>query len=83
VKKSIYDRDVKCIVDVCEKDFPDIRCEWTLREDLEMDSLKLILLQVRLEDEFNHSFDPIEDDFRAIFYSIKSICQYFEDKDYE
>lgn len=49
-----------------------------LKEDLQMDSLLLIMLQVELEDTFQFRFDYYEDDFEEIFQSVRTICDYIE-----
>lgn len=51
-----------------------------LRDDLGLDSIDLVILQVELEDRFQIRFDPLEDDFSRLFYSIGSLCEYLDGK---
>ena len=52
MSEEIYKKVVRCIEDACEREFADITPSSRLREDLQMDSLQMVLFQVRLEDEF-------------------------------
>ena len=44
-----------------------------------MDSLKMIMFQIRLEDEFVFSFNPMEE-MADIFFSVESVCKYIENR---
>ena len=79
MSKEIYKRVVRCIEDACEREVADIMHSSRLREDLQMDSLQMILFQVRLEEEFLFSFDPMEE-MAKIFYSVESVCRYLENR---
>lgn len=57
---------------------PEITEGSRLKEDLQMDSLLLVMLQVELEDAFQFRFDSYEDDFEEIFQSVRTICDYIE-----
>lgn len=78
--QNTYDRVVICIQNACEKKFPHIRLESKLQEDLGMESLQLVMLQVGLEEEFSYTFDPLEDNFREIFSTVESVCNYFMER---
>lgn len=77
MNKEIYEKVITCIEDACEMKFADIKASSRLREDLQMDSLKMIIFQIRLEDEFLFSFDPMEE-MTDIFFSVESVCKYIE-----
>ena len=79
MSKEIYKKVVRCIEDACEREVADIMPSSRLREDLQMDSLQMILFQVRLEEEFLFSFDPMEE-MAKIFYSVESVCRYLENR---
>ena len=79
MSEEIYKKVVRCIEDACEREFADIMPSSRLREDLQMDSLQIILFQVRLEDEFLFSFDPMEE-MEKIFFSVESVCRYIENR---
>lgn len=44
-----------------------------LQEDLNMESIQIVELQIELETAFSITFDPIEDDFFAIFQTIGTL----------
>lgn len=72
---NLFEMIKECIEKVLERSLSQLTYETSLREDLEMDSLQIVLLQVELEDEFSISFDPIDDDFFLIFNSVGSIYE--------
>lgn len=79
MSEEIYKKVVRCIEDACEREFADITPSSRLREDLQMDSLQMVLFQVRLEDEFLFSFDPMEE-MAKIFFCVESVCRYLENQ---
>lgn len=52
--------------------------ESRLKEDLQLDSLMLVVLQVEVEDTFRFRFDNFSDDFEKIFATIGTLCNYIE-----
>lgn len=54
--------------------------EMNLRDGLEMDSMAIVMLQVEIEEEFQFTFDPIEDDFERIFETFGSLYGYLENR---
>lgn len=74
------ERILKCFENALETPVSHLEPETRLQEDLEMDSLKLVLLQIALEEEFRFTFDPVKDDFSSIFSTVKSLCDYIEEK---
>ena len=79
MSKEIYKRVVRCIEDACEREVAHIMPSSRLREDLQTGCLQVILFQVRLEEEFLFSFDPMEE-MAKIFYSVESVCRYLENR---
>ncbi len=49
-----------------------------LKEDLQMDSLMLVVFQVEVEDRFRFRFDNFTDDFEEIFSTMGTLCDYIE-----
>ena len=49
-----------------------------LREDLELDSLSLVNLQVKLEDELEIRFDPVEMDLTQTFKTVGTLVSFLE-----
>ena len=80
MEKEIFLRVTECIEHACEKSFESISLKSSLIDDLEMDSLQLVMLQVALEEEFDYTFNPLEDNFRDIFKTVGSVCAYFAEK---
>lgn len=58
----------------------EITRDMTLREDIGMDSIDLVVLQIEIEDYWKIRFDPMKDDFEKIFYSMRSLCEFLEQK---
>ena len=79
MNEEIYEKVIACIEDACEMEFTDITASSRLREDLQMDSLKMIMFQIRLEDEFAFSFDPMEE-MADIFFSVESVFKNIENR---
>ncbi|MBR4318421.1 MAG: acyl carrier protein [Oscillospiraceae bacterium] len=63
----------KCVEKALEKNVPELHFEMSLSDDLEMESLQIVMLQVELEDAFGISFDPMEDDFFQIFSTVGGV----------
>lgn len=76
----LFNKIVRCIQTACEGTAGEVRAESRLREDLDMESLQLVLLQVELESEFGFTFDPLDDDFRQIFQTAESVYDYVKAK---
>lgn len=69
----IFNRIKKCVEAALECQVEQFYANMSLTDDLDMESLQIVTLQIELEDEFNISFDPLEDDFFEIFRTIGSI----------
>lgn len=78
--QELFNKVVGCIQTACEGTAGEVRPESRLREDLDMESLQLVLLQVELESAFGFTFDPLDDDFRKIFQTVGSVYSYVKDK---
>lgn len=78
MKTELEKRVLKCMNEALSDSLETIKPETDLRDDLEMDSMDLVILQVELEQEFQFNFDPIEDDFVKIFQTFGSLCHYLE-----
>lgn len=79
MKEDVYLR-IKAIVSNILDEECVIRKESLFVNDLGFDSVNLLYLQVAVEDEFDIRFDPVLDDFSAIFKDIISLCSYIEEK---
>lgn len=79
MNEEIYEKVIACIEEACEIEFTNITASSRLKEDLQMDSLKMIMFQIKLEDEFVFLFDPMEE-IADIFFSVESVCQYIENR---
>ncbi len=55
----------------------DIKFEASLRDDLQLDSLKLMTLMILLEDEFQQTIPPEE---IAGLYTVKDVIEFVEKK---
>lgn len=73
MNEEIFNRIKQCILQNCEDSSLKISSESSLREDLKMDSLHLVMLQIALEEEFCFTFDPLEDDFHEILNTVSSL----------
>lgn len=78
--QNLFNKIVRCIQTACEGTAGEVRPESRLQEDLDMESLQLVLLQVELETEFGFTFDPLDDDFRQIFRTAESVYDYVKAK---
>ena len=78
--QKLFNEVVGCIRTACEGTVGEVRPESRLREDLNMESLQLVLLQVELESVFGFTFDPLDDDFRKIFQTAESVYRYVRDR---
>lgn len=78
--QKLFDKVVGCIRSACEGNLGEVRLESRLREDLDMGSLQLVLLQVELESTFSFTFDPLGDDFRKIFRTVESVYTYVKER---
>lgn len=59
-----------------QKENVDITLDTDIRKDLGFDSIMLVVLQIDIEDALGIRFNPIEDDSRAIFTTIRNISSY-------
>jgi acyl carrier protein len=50
-----------------------------LQEDLMLDSMRLIELQVEIEDSFEMRFDPMQDDLASIFKTVGSLAAFLKE----
>lgn len=78
--QNLFNKIARCIQAACEGTAGEVRPESRLQEDLDMESLQLVLLQVELEAEFGFTFDPLDDDFRQIFQTVESVYDYVKAK---
>lgn len=76
---EIFERVQQLIRNCTENELPEITINNRFDVELGFDSVEMVNLQISLEDEFDFVFDPIEDDFEQIFYSVKSVCDYLKD----
>ena len=76
MEQSIYDKVIECIKKVMEDKEQKILPESRLQDDLLMESIHILMLQVALEETFYFQFDPMEDNFRQIFATVNSVCDY-------
>ncbi len=80
MNKELEKRILKCLNKVRSVPAEIMGPDVNLRDDLEMDSLDMVMFQVEIEDEFRIVFDPIEDDFERIFETFGSLCSYLESR---
>lgn len=76
MERNIYEEVVTFIKTIMENRDLIIQPESRLQEDLSLESIHILMLQVTLEETFCFRFDPMEDNFRQIFASVKSVCDY-------
>ena len=76
MEQKIYNKVVNCIKSVMKNKEQEIRPESRLQEDLLLESIHILMLQVALEEVFYFQFDPMEDNFRQIFATVKSVSDY-------
>lgn len=79
MNEMTYNKLIKCIKKVCGNELDEINAGSRLQEDLGMGSLQLVMLEVELEEAFCFTFDPL-DDFKNIFRTVESLCNYLERK---
>lgn len=80
MKTELEKRVLECLNRAHSVPVEDLKPEANLRDWLEMDSLEMVMLQVEIEEEFQFTFDPIEDDFEKIFETFGSLCTYLENR---
>lgn len=51
-----------------------ITVKTAIQEELEFDSIMLVVLQIEVEDLFHIRFNPAEEDFRQIFSTVGTLC---------
>lgn len=68
------------VTEVSEGNVCDITEQSNLVKDLELDSIKLVHLQILVEDKFHIHFDPIEDNPEETFETIYSLTNRIENK---
>lgn len=71
--KKSDSRILEIIAENAECDIEKLNNRQTSLLEIGYDSISIIRLQVDIEDTFGFMFDPIEDDFDAIFSTIGSI----------
>lgn len=74
---DVEKRVIKTIADVLERKAEDIRIDASLRDDLNVDSLKQMTLSILLEDEFHLTIPP-ED--LAEIVTVKDIVDFIHRK---
>ena len=81
---QVFNETISIIMEVLQKHHKEfgreIQGNVLLKDDLGLDSIDLVILQVELEDKFRIRFEPLEDNFSKIFYSIKTLCDCLEKK---
>jgi len=50
----------------------------SLRDDLDMDSISIAMLYPEIEDSFNITFSPLNDDLEEIFRTVGSLWKFVE-----
>jgi acyl carrier protein len=77
VNKDVQERVLKIIAEVLERKESEIQLEASLRDDLNLDSLKQMTLFILLEDEFERTMPP--DDLTGI-NTVKDIIDFIDRK---
>ena len=80
MNNEITEKIRQCIETALEQEVPSVSPEMLLVRDLGMESIHIVTLQVELEEMFGIQFDPLEDDFYAIFQSVDSVYKTIERK---
>lgn len=82
MKNEILDGVKEVLREIFQRNYTDFNQQITgdmaFQEDMGLDSIDLAVLQIELEDRWNIRFDPLEDDFSRIFYSVRSLCEFLE-----
>lgn len=76
----MFERLQKCIKDVIEGYSDEIKMSDRFQEDLDMDSVKLVMLQIAIEDEFQIMFEPLKDNFIEIFSTVATLNKFIEER---
>ena len=74
---DVQQRAIKAIADVLERKENEIRLDASLRDDLNLDSLKQMTLSILLEDEFHLTIPP--EDLMGIV-TVKDIVDFIHRK---
>lgn len=53
-----------------------ITADTDISRDLGFDSVMLVVLQINIEDAFHMRFDPMEEDLRNVFSTIRPLSDY-------
>ncbi len=77
MNKDVQERVLKIIAEVLERKESEIQLEASLRDDLNLDSLKQMTLFILLEDEFERTMPP--DDLTGI-NTVKDIIDFIDRK---
>lgn len=80
MNNELTEKIKECIETAMEQEVPTLFPEMLLSRDLGMESIHIVTLQVELEETFGIQFDPLEDDFYAIFHSVDSVYKTIERK---
>lgn len=80
MKNEVEKRILECLNRVLSAPVETLGPEVNLRDELEMDSMTMVMFQVEIEETFQFTFDPIEDDFGKIFETIGSLSSYLESR---
>lgn len=80
MKNEVEKRILECLNRVLSVSVETLGTEVNLRDELEMDSMTMVMFQVEIEETFQFTFDPIEDDFGEIFETIGSLSSYLESR---
>ena len=77
MNNDVQQRVLKAIAEVMERNENEIRLDASLRDDLDLDSLKQMTLFILLEDEFQRSMPP--EDLVGIV-TVKDIIDFIDRK---
>lgn len=77
MNNDVQERVLKIFAEVLERKESEIRLEASLRDDLNLDSLKQMTLFILLEDEFERTMPP--DDLTGIV-TVKDIIDFIDRK---
>ncbi len=77
---NLQQRVFKVIVELLDRKEDEIRLDVSLRDDLQMDSLKLMTLFIVLEDEFQRSIPPEE---VVGLVTVKDVIDFIDGKVHE
>jgi acyl carrier protein len=77
---NVQERVLKVISEVSDQKENEIRPDISLRDELQLDSLKLMTLFIALEDEFQHTIPPEEAEGLV---TVKDVVKFIQEKTQE